>query len=75
LLAQSAPFAAHIRDRRLALEVSLIQRLAEDLNDKLLVRDPLSERVHHRKTEMAGLAVSAFARFLGARLRPRTHRQ
>jgi squalene synthase HpnC len=75
LLAQSAPFAAHIRDRRLALDVSLIQRLAEDLNGRLLVRDPLSERVHHRKTEMAGLAVSAFARFLGARLRPRTHRQ
>jgi squalene synthase HpnC len=75
LLEQSAPFAAHIRDARLALEVSLIQRLAEDLNNKLLVRDPLSERVHHRKTEMAGLAVSAFVRFLGTRLRPRTQRQ
>ena len=75
LLEQSAPFAAHIRDKRLALEVNLIQRLAEDLNAKLLVRDPLSERVHHRKTEMAGLAVSAFARFLGTRLRPRTQRQ
>jgi squalene synthase HpnC len=75
LLAQSEPFAAHIRNRRLALEVSLIQRLAEDLNAKLLVRDPLSERVHHRKTEMARLAISAFARFLGTRLRPGTHRQ
>jgi squalene synthase HpnC len=75
LLEQSAPFAAHIRDCRLALEVSLIQRLAEDLNNKLLVRDPLLERVHHRKTEMARLAVSAFTRFLGTRLRPRTHRQ
>ena len=39
LLAQSAPFAAHIRDRRLALEVSLIQTLAENLNAKLLVRE------------------------------------
>jgi squalene synthase HpnC len=75
LLARSAPFAAHISDRRLALEVSLIQRLAEDLNAKLLVRDPLSERVHHRKVELAGLSLSAFTRFLGGRLRPKTHRQ
>ncbi|HEY0281655.1 MAG TPA: squalene synthase HpnC [Rhizomicrobium sp.] len=70
LLTQSAPFAAHIKDHRLALEVSLIQRLAEDLNAKLMVRDPLSERVHHRKLELPGFAVSAFARFLDARLRP-----
>ncbi len=75
LLMQSAPFAAHIRDRRLALEVSLIQRLAEDLNSRLLVRDPLSERVHHRRAELPGLAMSAFARFLGARLRSKTHPQ
>ena len=68
LLQQSAPFAAHIRDKRLALEVSLIQRLAEDLNGWLLVRDPLSERVHHRKTELPGLFLSAFGRFLGGRL-------
>ena len=75
LLAQSAPFAAHIRDKRLALEVILIQRLAEDLNDRLLVRDPLFERVHHRKIELPRLVLAAFARFLGARLRPKTHRQ
>jgi squalene synthase HpnC len=67
LLEQSTPFAAHIRNRRLALEVSLIQRLAEDLNAKLLVRDPLSERVHHRKVELPGLVLAAFVRFLGAR--------
>ncbi len=75
LLRQSAPFAAHIRDRRLALEVSLIQRFAEDLNDRLQVRDPLCERVHHRRTELPGLAMSAFARFLGTRLRPATARR
>lgn len=68
LLAQSAPFAAHINDRRLALEVSVIQTLAEDLNNRLLVRDPLSERVHHRKSELPGLLIAAFVRFLGARL-------
>jgi squalene synthase HpnC len=71
LLEQSAPFAAHIRDARLALEVSVIQRLAEDLNGWLLVRDPLSERVHHRKAELPGLFLSAFGRFLGGRLGPK----
>jgi len=74
LLEQSAPFASHIRDARLALEVSVIQRLAENLNDWLLVRDPLSERVHHRKAELPGLFLSAFGRFLGGRLRPRKAR-
>src|ERR1700749_3680239 len=49
LLAQARPFAAQIKDRRLALEVSVIQTLAEDLNRRLQIRDPLSERVHHRK--------------------------
>ena len=74
LLEQSAPFAAHIRDTRLSLEVSLIQRLAEDLNDRLLVRDPLCERVHHRKAELPGLFLSALGRFLGGRLRPKRAR-
>ena len=45
----------------------LIQTLAEDLNRKLLVRDPLSERVHHRKIELPGLVLSAFVRFLAPR--------
>ncbi|MBU6299527.1 MAG: squalene synthase HpnC [Alphaproteobacteria bacterium] len=71
LLVQSAPFAAHIRDPRLGLEVSVIQTLAEDLNDKLVVRDPLSERVHHRSAELPAHFFKAFARFLGARLRPK----
>lgn len=75
LLAQSAPFAAHIKDRRLALEVSVIQTLAEDLNNRLQHRDPLSERVHHRKGELPGLLFAAFARFLGGRLRPKRTRQ
>jgi len=67
LLEQSAPFAAAIRGRGLALEVGLIQTLAEDLNRKLLVRDPLSERVHHRKIELPGLVLAAFVRFLAPR--------
>lgn len=67
LLAQSRGFAAGIADRRLALEVSLIQTLAEDLNRGLLTRDPLSQRVHHRGFELVPLAVAALARFLGRR--------
>jgi len=71
LLEQSAAFAAHIRDPRLALEVSVIHTLAVDLNKRLLVRDPLCERVHHRKSELPGLLLAAFAGFLGTRLRPK----
>jgi len=67
LLAQSRPFAGRIRDRRLALEVSLIQTFAEDLNARLKHRDPLSERVHHRKLELMPLAFRAFLGFLGRR--------
>lgn len=56
LLARSAVFSGQIRDRRLAVEVAIIQRLAESLTDKLLTRDPLSERVHHGTAEALGLA-------------------
>jgi squalene synthase HpnC len=66
LLDRSRPFAAGIKDGRLAYEVAFIQRLAEDLTARLLVRDPMSERVHHSKPEMAGLAALALLdRILG----------
>jgi hydroxysqualene synthase len=68
LLGRAKPFAGQIRDYRLALEVGVIQRLAEDLNRRLLERDPLSERVHHRKSEAVGIALSAAAHFFGRRL-------
>jgi hydroxysqualene synthase len=57
LLDQSRPFADSIADRRLALEVGVIQTLAESLVHRLERCDPLSERVHHRKLEAAGLAL------------------
>jgi len=60
LLDVSRGFAGRIRDRRLALEVNIIQKFAEDLDDTLMRRDPLSERVHHRKREMVPLALRAF---------------
>jgi squalene synthase HpnC len=61
LLAESAPFAGMIRDRRLAAEVAVIQRLAESLVARLLTRDPLSQRVHHGKAEAGLLALGAVA--------------
>lgn len=61
LLAQSAGFSRMIRDRRLAAEVAIIQRLAEGLCDRLESRDPLSEKVHHGKLEAAWIAVRAAA--------------
>jgi len=65
LLDIARPFARQIVDARLALEVSVIQKLAEDLCGKLLRRDPLSERVHHTKLELLPLLAQATARFLG----------
>ena len=59
LLDRSRPFAGGIRDGRLAYEVALIQRLAESLTGWLETRDPLSERVHHRPWNVAGIAVVA----------------
>ena len=71
LLAVARPFAAQIRDRRLSLEVSVIQTLAEDLTQRLLGRDPLCDRVHHDKIEMPGLLMRALGRFAAARLGPK----
>jgi squalene synthase HpnC len=67
LLAQSRSFSNQVADFRLALEVAVIQRLAEDLNARLLVRDPLSDRVHHRPAEAARTALLGAAGFLLAR--------
>ena len=62
LLAESAGFARQIRDRRLAVEVAIIHRLAVSLNDRLKTRDPLSQRVHHTKAEALALAGLAAAK-------------
>jgi len=68
LLNTSAPFARHIRSRRLACEVAVIQRLAEDLTAMLLRRDPLSEPVHHGKPRAAWHAIVAILSQLSARM-------
>ena len=59
LLREAAPFAMMIEDLRLALEVSVIHRLATTLVRRLLRRDPLSERVHLNAAEGAGVAAAA----------------
>jgi squalene synthase HpnC len=72
LLDVSRSFAGGIRDGRLALEVDLIQTLADDLNAMLINRDPLSQSVHHSKMDVATLFVKRFPAFALMRLtRPR----
>lgn len=74
LLEQSRPFAGRIADRRLGLEVGVIQSLAESLVQRLMRRDPLCERVHHRPVEALGLALrgaaGVMAGWLGRAVRP-----
>ena len=71
LLQSSRPFPGGIRDTRLALEVSVIQSLAEDLVAKLMRKDPLRERVHHTKFETMSLLLGVLLRFA---IRPRAKR-
>ena len=69
LLARSRPFASLIRDGRLALEVDLIQTLAQDLNAMLTRRDPLSENTHHSKARAATLFLGRLPFFFLSRMR------
>ncbi|CAN5743458.1 squalene synthase HpnC [soil metagenome] len=68
LLDRSRPFADHIVDRRLALEVGVIHALADSLVRRLERRDPLSQRVHHRGVEAAGLALYGGVQVVSRRL-------
>jgi len=68
LLETSRPFAKAIRDGRLALEVDLIQTLADDLNTMLMTRDPLSQAVHHSKADVMALFLKRFPAFALMRL-------
>lgn len=68
LLAEAAPLAGAVRDVRLAVEIAIISRLAVGLNRRLALRDPLGERVHHRKVETLVLALLGAGGAIGARL-------
>ena len=61
LLDASEPFSARIADFRLALEVAVIQRLARRLVATLRARDPLSEKVHLSKPQVASIGLRGVA--------------
>jgi squalene synthase HpnC len=62
LLDQARPLAGQVADFRLRAEIAFIQAVAEDLTARLARRDPLSERVHHRKLELLGPAFTTLLR-------------
>ena len=68
LLEQSRVLAALTADTRLAMEISVIQTLAERLIEVLLTHDPLSEPVHLSKSAMLLTGVRGAARGLLHRL-------
>jgi len=68
LLEESSVFASQIRDFRLAMEVSVIQTLAERLVGMLQQRDPLSERVHLGKAGVAATALLGISKALVGRV-------
>jgi squalene synthase HpnD/squalene synthase HpnC len=74
LLGKSAPFAEQIANRGLSLEVAVIQRLAERLTRTLRAHDPLSERVHLGRLEVAGIALLGLMRGASRRLTGRNGR-
>jgi squalene synthase HpnC len=74
LLSAARPLHPAVRDLRLALEIGVIQTLAEDLNGKLLRRDPLSEKVHHSRIGALGIALTGAVGALAGRLSPRSQR-
>ena len=67
LLHQGDALPSLIEDGRLALEISVIQTLAQQLTGILLRRDPLSERVHLGKLGVAGVSLLAIVKGLTRR--------
>jgi squalene synthase HpnC len=59
LLQQGDALPSMVEDGRLALELSVIQTLAQHLTRMLMRRDPLSERVHLGKLSVAGISLIA----------------
>ena len=76
LLQESERLPASVGDRRLALEISIIQSLASRLLAILQERDPLSDRVHLTKLEtLAMTAVGGVRGLLRRRFRTATPAQ
>src|SRR6202161_128816 len=61
LLDESKALSADVRDFRLGLEISVIQRFADRIVQLLKVRDPLSQTVHLGPTELLAHSVGGIA--------------
>ena len=61
LLNESRSLSAEVRDFRLGLEISVIQRFADRIVQLLKVRDPLSQTVHLGSTELLAHSVGGIA--------------
>ncbi len=68
LLGDSDIFSGLIADRRLALEVSVINALAHRLTRMLMARDPLRDRVHLGAPGVAGFTMVGILRGASRRL-------
>jgi phytoene/squalene synthetase len=69
LLEQSYMLPACVKNSRLALEIAVIEAMARRLIRTLQVRDPLSERVHLGKLEMATATAVGIIQGLLGRIR------
>jgi hydroxysqualene synthase len=61
LLNESRSLSAEVKDLRLGLEISVIQRFADRIVQMLKVRDPLSETVHLGKAELLAHSLGGMA--------------
>jgi len=61
LLTESLALAPQVNNTRLALEIGVIQTYAAKILEMLKTRDPLHERVHLNKWEVAGLGLTSLA--------------
>src|SRR5271170_6648781 len=61
LLDESRSLSAEVKDFRLGLEISVIQRFADKIVRLLKVRDPLSQTVHLGPVELLAYTVGAMA--------------
>lgn len=68
LLREAGPLSTQVRDLRLGLEVSIIEKLASRLIAILMERDPLSQRVRLNATAIAMTGASGVARAVGHRI-------
>jgi phytoene/squalene synthetase len=61
LLNDSKSLAAQVRDVRLGVEISVIQAFADRIVNLLKVRDPLSQTVHLRPSELIAFSLGGIA--------------